>query len=770
MFDTEDLTVAQGQQDLPLILRNLVPSFNFPEPALNDATDAVRPATMRGLSPDQTLVLVNSSRRHRSAQVNVLGSLGRGSNPVDLSTIPANAIGRIEVLRDGAAAQYGSDAIAGIINVQLKEKREGFDLSTQYGRFYAGDGRQWSIQATQGFSLTDRGFATVSLEFVDAGETDRAGPEPRAEAMRTLLEQGYFDGTPFETDPRQVPDPGLGTPERDSLAITLNTGLDLGDDEELYGFATFTDREIASQNFFYREPFSTSDLLALSPDPAQVNTDQVPSIFPAGYQPVLTTDVTDVSASGGFRGSLDSGLQYDASLTYGQNELDFELSQSLNASLGPDSPTRFDTGALRNSELTANLDFSQPVDIGLASPLNVAFGAEYRWEEYAIEQGEPASYAQGSSTTPDGRPRAPFSNGFPGFRPEDAIEESRESGSVYLDLEADVTERLLLGAAMRYENYSDFGETLNGKVSARYEVNDMLALRGSASTGFRAPTLAQSYFTRIQAVLDADTNEVEETGVFPVSSQAAQAFGAQELEPEDSVNFTGGFVVEPFPGGSFEFDLYQIQLENRIILTETLEPDAAERATLDAIGLSTVQAVQFFVNGVDSTNVGLDVTGSVEGDLGEHGVLRLAVGFNYNKAEVDEVLTPQRADPTQELVSRREIGFIEDTQPQIRANVTATYTYREDFSATLRVNDFSSFTVRDDLDGSVQDEYFDGSTTIDLEASYQLNDQIRIAAGANNLTDEVVEDSTFYDWIRFDGRSPIGFNGGFWYLRMDARF
>jgi iron complex outermembrane receptor protein len=766
----EDLTIGQGRQDLNLILRNLVPSFNFPEPALNDATDAVRPATLRGLSPDQTLVLVNSNRRHRSAQVNVLGSLGRGSNPVDLSTIPSNALDRVEVLRDGAAAQYGSDAIAGIINLRLKEQRDGFDMSVQYGQHFEGDGEQVVIQATKGLALTENGFATISLEYIDQGDTDRAGPEPRAEAMRTLTEQGFFVGTPLETSVDNVPDPGLGQPERQSLAVTLNSGLDLGNGHDLSVFATFNDRRVDAGNFFYREPFATGDLLDLNVDPANIGTDQVPGIFPVGYQPVLRTDSQDLSMAGELSGAIIDDLDYTASVTYGANKLDFELRNSINASLGTASPTEFDTGGLENRELTVNLDLVRPVEIGFASPLNIAFGAEYRHEEYEVIAGEPASFAQGDSTTPDGRPRAPFSNGFPGFRPADEVDANRDSFSAYVDLEADVTERLLVGVAGRFESFSDFGDDVNGKISARYEVSDALALRASASTGFRAPTLAQSFFTRIQAVLDDDTNQVEETGVFPVSSSAAQAFGAQPLDAEEAVNLTGGFVATPFPGASLEVDVYHIQIDDRIILTETLDPNAAERATLDSLGLASVQEVQFFVNGVDSTNTGVDLTASYDRDLGARARGRLSVGFNYNDAEVDEILTPERDDPTEELVSRREVGFIEDTQPDTRLNIAASYFYQDRYSATLRANRFAEVIVRDDLDGSIDDETFDSAWTLDLELGMQVNDRFKIAAGGNNITDEAVEDDDFFGWIAFDGRSPIGFNGGFWYLRGEVSF
>ncbi|HEX8661499.1 MAG TPA: TonB-dependent receptor, partial [Brevundimonas sp.] len=507
---SEDLQ-NRGTTELGAALAQAVPSLTFQRPAVVDGTDSIRPATLRGLSPDQTLVLVNGTRRHASALVNVNGSVGRGSAAVDLNTIPTGALDRIEVLRDGASAQYGSDAIAGVVNLRLREAASGGGASFTAGQYYTTvdtartggrdeeDGGTLTASGWQGFGLGADGFLTLSAEYLQRDPTNRADLDPRV--------------TPNAVTAR------FGDPEVEQWTVFANAGLPLGNGWEAYGWAGYQDRDSESAAF---------------PRLAN-NANNVAAIYPNGFLPKIAINSQDLSLAGGLRGEV-GGWAADVNLVYGRNALDFRTEESLNATYGAASPTSFDSGSLIYDQLVLGLDVARQYDIGLYGPLNVAAGLEARRETYEIQAGQPESYNRGPLG--GNTALAGGAQGFVGFQPSNEVDEDRTAIGVYLDVEAPVTEQLTVAGAVRFEDYSDFGTSTTGKISARYDFTPAFALRGSVSTGFRAPSLQQSYFTSTASVIQ--NGAVVETGTFPATSPVAGVLGAEPLDAETSTNYTLG--------------------------------------------------------------------------------------------------------------------------------------------------------------------------------------------------------------------------------------
>ncbi|HEX7741687.1 MAG TPA: TonB-dependent receptor, partial [Sphingobium sp.] len=579
VFSAEDLK-SQATSDIKTAIKNLVPSFNLQRNALFDGSAFVRPPTLRGLPPDETLVLINGKRVHRSALVQVSGgSLAAGSQSADLSQIPGAAIGRVEVLRDGAAAQYGSDAIAGVINFALKSNAEGLSLNARYGQYYEGDGRDIQLSGNWGLKLGDEGgFINLTGEYINANDTNRAVQRPDALVLES---QGL--------DVKQ-PVTKFGSPDTEAYRFFVNAELPLGDDK-LYFFGNYgySDQVI---DFNYRRPIAVTttgptggpftfgksiNLFYLDRNAdgtwnGDGRTWNDATIFPNGFTPRFRSTNTDVSAVGGYKGEV-GGLRYDASVGYGQNRIKYYISDTLNPSLDPDSPTSFYAGTQEQRELNANLDLSYPLEIGLASPLNIAGGVEYRRESFLIGAGDAASYTQGvyASQTVRRGDGSTFivthpvgSNGFPGYGPTSIVDRSRASQAAYLDLEVDVTPRFTLGGAVRYEHYDDFGGTTNVKATARYALNDAIAFRGAASTGFRAPTPGQLYLRNLQTAFIGTNPVPVQVATLSPSDAAARYYGATALRPEESVNLSGGVVLTPTSGFTVTADYYNIKVTNRI--------------------------------------------------------------------------------------------------------------------------------------------------------------------------------------------------------------
>ena len=798
-----------GTSETNRLLNNLVPSFNFPQPSLTDGTDSLRPATLRGLAPDQVLVLVNGKRRHLSALLNLNGSVGRGSAGVDLNTIPPLAIERIEVLRDGASSQYGSDAIAGVINIQLK-KREGGRAQVSYGKYittmkdvaevdtvspttaatgdpaitFTGrdrkrrDGETVTFATNVGLPFGETGYLNLTAEYKDRSPTNRSG----ADLRRNYAGIG---------DPREVTIDRYwhryGDGASKDMNFFFNGGVDIGSSFEFYSFGSYGVRDGNGAGFYRR---------ALDVRNADWANGGLP-FYPDGFLPIITSEIRDIAIAGGLRGET-AGWNLDLSVNYGSNRLNYGVENTFNTSLGGlDSPRKFNAGGLRSGQTSVNLDAARNLDFGLGDT-TLALGGEWRNENYKIVPGEVTSYIAGPFAFTNGA--APGSQVFPGFSPTTAVDESRDSFAGYLELDADISEILNVQVAGRYENFSDFGDTINGKFAARLEPVEGLALRGSVSTGFRAPGMAQQFFST------TSTNNVGgtliEIGTFPVASPIAVALGAQPLEPEKSLNFGGGVALNMIDGLSLTVDYYRIKIKDRITLTENLQ-GADVVAILQAAGVQGTSA-RFFINGIDTRTQGLDIVGSYRVPDFGLGTLRINVGYNIN----DTKITDRRAFSAftaQRLFARQESFRLTDGQPSNKFNAGLNWDIGA-FGLTLNANRYGSVllpdsvttvaanglpvtaanpAIRDDIRVAAGDAPGDITLSpkwvVDLEVRYKLFERLELAVGANNLLDEYpdrlpfgivdgVNYGTNNSFLPYSSQSPFGFSGRFIYGRIAVDF
>jgi iron complex outermembrane receptor protein len=784
-----DTLSRSGLTETNMLLGALLPSFNFPQPSITDGTDHVRPAQLRGLAPDHTLVLVNGKRRHSSALLNLNGSSGRGSSAVDLNAIPANAIERIEVLRDGAAAQYGSDAIAGVINIVLKNADSGGSASITYGAnvtsmdgvaqlenvlvgangdlaFTEGsdrkvtDGQTLTLRLNKGFALNDEGFVNVSAEYRGRGAANRADYDNRENYAR--LGDGSLD--PQELTVNRY-NHNFGNGKVDDFALFVNAGYYLTDAVELYAFGSYSAREGESGGFYRRAKDSRN----------------VAAIYPDGFLPVITSDINDFSVALGARGYV-GGWNYDTSAVYGSDDFNFGVANSLNTSFGPSSQTEFDAGSLIYDQLTLNADLSREVDIDfLPNGLNVAFGAEYRREGYQIKAGEPASYERGTfgrggdvTDSVEGPFGASGSQVFPGFSPASASNNSRHNVSVYMDLEADVSDIWNITVAGRFEDYSDFGSTFNSKFAHRLSLTDEFAIRGSVSTGFRAPSLQQQFFTSIATVfVDAVPTE---TGTFSPSSDVAVALGSPSLDAEDSVSFSNGFTWTPVSEFSLSVDFYQIKLKDRIVLSNNLSGDAVS-GLLEGTGANRGR---FFLNAIDSKTKGVDVIATYSLDIQDMGNVLFNAGLNINDNEVTDIIAPpavlQAAGFDQaNLFSGNELRRFEVGSPENKLNLSAAWSL-DKWYVTLRTTRYGE--TQDPSENPARNEVLSEKWVTDLDVNYSITENITASLGANNLFDvypdptrELVDDvTTFSRLFSYSGFSPFGFTGRYVYGKISVSF
>ncbi|MBJ7576075.1 TonB-dependent receptor [Luteimonas sp. MC1828] len=739
---TPEALQSSGTTELATALGRLLPSLNFPRPAVSDGTDAVRPAQLRGLSPDHTLVLVNGKRYHTGALVNVNGTQGRSSSPVDLNTIPIAAIARVEVLRDGASAQYGSDAIAGVINIVLKGSPEGGNVSLRHGQTSAGDGAQTNLLADAGFPLgANGGFVHLAVHGDKQDQTDRARPflgpvTPTSAPLGRVVQR-------------------QGDPEIDSYSGSYNAELAASDSLTLYSHGLHTKRDILSNGFF--RPAGDSR--------------NIPSIYPDGFLPQINNNSTDYSFVGGLRKLFAGATALDLSYTYGSNELTFDIKNTLNRSLGPTSPTQFYAGALEVRQHILNLDMSTPLDLGLSSPLILAYGAEYREDEFEQSPGEPDSYALGPFAN------IPGSQVFAGFKPGDGGEFKRDNISLYVSLEGKVTEKLSAGVAARYEDYSDFGDTSTGKLTARYDFTPRVALRGTLSTGFHAPSLQQQYFqstaTNFIVLPPPQGNTPFDIVTFRVTNPAGIALGAEPLRAEESTNFSVGLVLQPIDRMYITIDAYRIELEDRITLSENLT-SAAVRNFLNANGFPGVGGGRYFTNAIDTTTDGIDVIGTYGWQVG-NGDLDVTVGYNHNKTSIDRI-APNPAslnaiDPTALRFGRVEIGRFEVGAPRDKFLVGGDWSSdRWGFSANAVR--YGEITVRNA--NPAQDQTFDPKWTLALAATLKL-DRWSFTLGGDNVLNEYPDENVFANstggqFPYASSAAPFGFNGAFVYGKIDYRW
>lgn len=732
-------------EDLSDTMAQLIPSYKVQRLPMNDGLIYVRPATLRALSPDHTLVMVNGKRRHRSA---LLG--GNGAQAPDLAQIPSYAIERIEVLRDGASAQYGSDAIAGVINIIL---RQGTDLKafTQYSEYAEGDGENTRLGLSGGLPIGDSGFINATLEYSDADRTSRSRQRP--------------DAIKFQQDHPNVTVPNpvqrWGQPEREATRFAINSEFPLTASSQLYLFSTYGTGEGLS-DFNWRNPDSTSafNLTSVFPD------FDLRDIYPAGFSPQFGQEDRDMAVTGGARGEFSNGMTWDLSAGTGNNEIDYHMFNSINASLGPMSPTAFDIGILEQSEMTLNLDFSHQIELAaMAQPTNVAFGVEWREETYKVTAGEPASYQVGPGAAA-GLPSG--SNGFPGFSPDQAGESDQTSTSAYVDFEMPVSDQFTLGIAGRYENYSEHDDNIfTGKISGRYEVSDNLAVRSTFSTGFRAPTPGQLFSERTSQGLDTVTLNIFTAGRFspegPIADLISQRPGAsiQSLEAEESTNFSAGIVYRNDYGFNSSIDIYRIDVDNRFGTSQSFTLTDAERQQLLALGVpggEGITRVNFFQNDFDTRSQGIDIVAGYGMEVGA-GRLNLTGSLNYNKTEV--------VGGSLESNDTSRIRF-EKNLPQRTMNFTANYNVGQwDFLARARYygkwTDFS-FNANGDIHQDFGAEVF-----TDVSVSYNATDALSLRLGAENVFDSYPEEAEYQAnrGLIYSRNAPYDTDGRRVYLRVD---
>ena len=749
---TQEQIVTAPSTETAQILQKLTPSINFPRPTITDGTDSVRPATLRGLGPDQLLVMLNGKRRHASALVNANNSIGRGSSGVDLNAIPASAIDNIEILRDGAAAQYGSDAIAGVINLVLKSDPQPLKIDAKVGATTHGDGQVIDTSLSGGWRV-GAGALFGTFEYRNRYETNRAEPDPRDQIRAGDAGNNAVD----------QPNHHWGDSYARDLMAFLNFNLPLSADgkQVLYAFGGFSNRHGSHGGFFRRA----------------LQAQNHPTIYPEGFLPLIEPRVNDRSLTAGARGEMASWF-YDISAGYGRNKFDFYVTDSLNTSLGPTTPpnqTRFYSGTLGDSLVAVNADISRGFKNSMmAGPLNVAAGVEYRNEGYEIMAGEPNSYIDGGRPDQFGGRAPAGAQVFPGFRPSNEIDVTRNSKAVYVDLEGDVFEQLRVGVAGRFEDFSDFGNTTNGKLTLRYSPTKKVILRGAVSTGFRAPSLNQSYFSAVSTnfLRDPATGQLApfEVGTYPVSSPIARALGATPLKPEKSKNRSFGIVFEPVSNLELTADYFQIDIEDRVVFSGNFT-GARVQPLIAPFG---VTGARFFTNAIDTETKGYDLVANYQRVFSTIGRVDFSAAYSNNKTEIVGVVqTPSILAGLEEtLFDRIERRRIECGQPHDNIRLMESWS-RGPWGATMRQSrygDFCSFTLLPQ-----DDQVYSSTWLADVEASYRWRDYT-FALGAENIFDQM-PDENFpgtpqgnFGIFPYPSQSPFGMNGRFIYTRLSYTF
>lgn len=739
-----------GSTEMTQALSMALPSLNFPRPALTDGTDTIRPATLRGMSPDQTLVLVNSKRRHASSLVNVNGSIGRGSAAVDLNTIPTAIVKTVEVLRDGAAAQYGSDAISGVVNMRLRTDRTGGEATVNYGAnkteydLYnaappAGgtwtapasrkrtDGQTATVSIWKGLALGETGYLTIAGEFREQNRTERAGYDMR---QQYALVNGAFD--PRENTINRF-NAWTGEPDMKQSTLFANAGNDLGGGVKVYGWASHQDREATSAGY------------ARTPQDAR----NIQSIYPDGFLPLISPTVKDFSATGGVTW-VAGAWDMDASLGYGKNKMEYTIENTLNRSLGPTSKTAFYAGGYSYDQAVLNLTGVRSVEMAsFSSPLNVAVGIEARREGYELFAGEEQSYSFGGALLPNGTPTAPGAQVFPGFRPSNEVDAHRNAIGAFIDLEANVTPELLASVAVRGERYSDFGKSLAGKLALRYDFNPNFAVRGAIQNGFRAPSPQQQNFTA------TSTNFINgvpfEITTFRPDDPVAVALGAKPLDAEKSINASLGAVMR-LGAVSLTVDAYRIDIDDRIILSENLTQTNV-RNYIASQGFIGVGGGRFFINGVDTTTKGVDIVLSMPYNAGDAGKLDFTLAANFTDTEVTKTPTTTQLSslsPAPVLFDRLNVLSLEKGQPKNKISANVNWKLGQ-WGATLRATRYGE--VLSPGTTAAFDFEMGARTTVDLEGRLAVTPKLTLALGADNVFDQYPE--TLPPSLNTTGNTPF---------------
>lgn len=769
---------STGRTGLKEILGNIVPSLNMPALGGGGTSASVRPISIRGLSGDYLLVLVNGKRRHTTSLINNLSRISGGSTPVDVDLIPTNAVGRIEVLRDGAAAQYGSDAISGVINLILDNSPEGGEFTATAGQLYEKGAALLQQTLTYGTRLGDGGFVRFAVE---GKYHDRATSSALAIPYVFPVIGGVPD--PREASVDHLIAGGYGRSNRDKIInSSVNAELPVGDNLKVYSFATLSYRDIKDAR---GAVFASQTGYGGAANTTAVSV--LPQIYPAGFQAYRRIKEWDFQSTVGLKGTLGA-WSADLSSSYGRDHVWLGAENTLNPSLGPSSPTDFFMGKQVQDLWVNNLDLSRGVDVGLAEALQVAFGVEHRWEKFQNIAGEPDSYRDGGYVIPvdstafgslyGGRSPSPGLVSFTGTSPADASSISRNNVAAYVDLSTKVTQAWYVGVAGRFEHYSDSaGNTVSGKFSTRYEIAPGLAVRGGVNTGFRAPSLAQTAFSTTQnTVTVIGNNRVSTTSKFlPVTSAAAIALGAQPLKPEKSLNYTAGITFERGPL-RLTIDGYEIRIDNRIVKTEFLgtasNGGAAIKAILVANGVGNVDSAQFFTNAIDTRTRGVDVVGEYTLRTDSLGTVRLNAAYSYNKTKILHVIDnpTQLASLNVTLFGRQARQDLVVATPNSKVVLSGNWELGP-IHALLRATRYGSYVESSNVAAS--DRRFGPQWVSDAELGYALSDHVNLAVGANNLFDAYPQKNGL---VAADGSglygnfAPFGLSGGFYYARLGVTF
>jgi iron complex outermembrane receptor protein len=774
--------MANGPSDMATLLRTVTPSYNVNAQAISDGATIVRPANLRGLSPDSTLVLINGKRRHKGSIIAFSGGgIADGAQSPDVSTIPAIALKQVEVLRDGASAQYGSDAVAGVINFVLNDNDSGGVIEAKMGAFSEGDGELITISGNIGLPLSENGFINLSFESNQQDATSRSTQRSDAQG---LIDAGNSD---VRTPAAQV----WGSPEiSDDLKLFVNAGIDLDGDSEAYLFGNWSEKTVEG-GFYFRNPNTrsgifkgptledgsasilTADLTPGATDnsacPVVAIVDNAPDAaalaslsgancyahnlrFPGGFTPFFGGDVVDLSLFVGTRGEFSNGVLYDFSAGVGEHSTEFRIGNTINSSLGPDTPTQFTPGAYAQLEKSLNADFSKEVDriMGFES-LVVSYGVELRQETFTITAGDEASFKLGPLVD---QGFSIGSNGFPGFKPADAGSSSRTSKAAYFDTEAQISDAFMTQVAFRFEDFSDFGSNFSWKLASIYELSDSFKIRGSVGTGFRAPTIGQSNVRNVQT--QAVDGVLVDIATLPPTNEVSVRFGGEELTPEEATSFAFGGVYQD---GDFflTVDYFNIEVTDRITQTSAIDLTDADRSELTALGVTDaigLSKVKFFTNDFDTTTQGVDIVANYSNDAfgGEMGY---ALAYNWTETTVDKF----GANVNETKLNRLERGL-----PEQKGSFTVDYS-ADDWTLMARANYYGEwFQFSPNITG-------DAVVLLDAEFAYNFDGGTAISVGVNNLTDDngpVAEGAP--SGRSYASTSPYGFNGRFMYAKVSHRF
>ncbi len=777
----------QGAVDVDYMIRTLVPSFNVNTQPISDAATLIRPANLRGLPPDNMLVLLNGKRRHRGSVISFLGGgIADGAQGPDISAIPSIALKKVEVLRDGAAAQYGSDAIAGILNFVLNDSAEGTRLEIKQGEYSDGDGETWRIAANAGMPFTDDGYANFSMEIQEQDPTARSAQRGDAASLKAAGVPVWEH--PFGNGEAQV----WGSPKvSDDYKFTANIGLDLDDSKKFYLFSNYAEKNVLG-GFFFRNPNNRTGVyddgsdIRLIADAGQAaggartcasNVDAKAGnlvgaalaaytndancfvfneLFPGGFTPSFGGDVTDWSIASGVSGTTDGGTEYDISVHVGENRSDFYIENTVNPSLGPQSPTQFNPGSYIQLEKNFNMDFVRSIPMQ-SFDLSFAYGFEWREEQFEIINGDVASFTTGPYFN---QGFGIGSNGFAGFTPDIAGVWDQQNYAIYLDFEGDVTENLVLGLATRFEDFDTFGTTTNTKFSALWRATDSLKFRTTVSTGFRAPTPGQSNVSNVTTASISGTGELVQQGTLSPTNPIAVTAGGAALQPEESDNLSFGLVWDVTDALNVTIDAYEIEITDRIALTGNFSLSDAQRAALVAAkvpGASDMQTFRFFTNDFDTTTDGIDVVATYSTEL-MGGVTDFTFVYNETDTEVDRST----------LLSASRINALEALLPESRWNLSAVHNVG-DWTILARymyVGESEYYYGLNDL-GNPDITTLDDQSQLDLEFTRDFGNY-QITLGAENITDEYPEKDTGVTCCGaiYPEFAPLGFMGAFYYLRV----